>query len=35
MSAFDVAHHGWVAKKIFHYRLPKTVLSNIFLPQTK
>ena len=27
-----VVHHGWVTKKIFLSRLPKTVLSSIFLP---
>ena len=25
-----IAHHGWVATKIFHSRLPKTALNGIF-----
>ena len=30
---FNVAHHGWVVKKIFPCRLPKKALNNIyFLP---
>ena len=28
----NAAYHRWVIKKIFHSRLPKTVLNSVFLP---
>ena len=28
----NVAHHGWLSKKIFHSRSPKTTSNDIFLP---
>ena len=28
----NVAHHGWVKKKIFHSILPKMALNDIFAP---